>query len=372
MGRVRARDGIEIELSTGDVVVADAGRPAGDVNVLSHAHGDHLYDELPAGDGAGGDDDGGNDDAAGNGDGLVCSALTARLAEARRPDGGSVPRIDHPFVEQVPAGHVAGSRATVVTDPEDGTRYCYTGDVSTRDRFFLDGFDPGTVDADVLVIETTYGDSDYVFPEQAAEERALVDWLDDEYDRPAFLFGYALGRAQELELLVGRSGRDRLFTTDAVARLNEVIADYVDVDAGGGTADRSGTVGRGVDHTPSSFGAERFDTDVDLGPGDVVVFPSSLNNANWVERLRESVGALTVGASGWAVDTAYRFRGDYDETFVLSDHCDFTELVEIVGTIDPDRVYTQHGFADAFASHLVSLGYEARSLVRDQTALDDF
>lgn len=323
MPTVRHRDGIHVDLADGRTLVADARRPAGEVNVLSHAHGDHLFANAPGA--------------------VVCSELTARLATVRR--GSRVEVTAHPAVELHPAGHVAGSRAALV-ETGDGT-VLYTGDVSTRDRFFLEGFDPPA--ADVLVIESTYGEPGYVFPPQSELEARIVDWLDD-VRSPVLLFGYSLGRAQALQLLVGRSDRQRLFVTDSIARTNAPIADALGVD----------------------FGAQPWGDDVELGPRDALVLPSTLARRAWVGRLRESTGALAAGFSGWAVDDSFRYRGNYDVTFPLSDHCDFGELIDLVESVDPDQVYTHHGFAEAFARHLTNRGFEATALVRNQTSLGDF
>lgn len=324
MPNVRYRDGICVDLASGETVVADAQTPRGDVNVLSHAHGDHLYAEAPGE--------------------LVCSELTAALANVRRGDD-RVTAASHPAVELHPAGHIPGSRATHI-DTGDGT-VLYTGDISTRNRFYLDGFEPP--DADELIIETTYGEPEYVFPPQSELEARIVDWLNDT-EAPVLLFGYSLGRAQELQLLVGRSERERLFVTDAIARLNEPIAAATGVE----------------------FNAERYGRDVELGPEDALVLPTQLSNLEWVDRLAESSDAVQVGFSGWAIDRPFEFRGGYDETFVLSDHCDFSELLDVVEAVDPDRVYTQHGSADAFARTLTAEGYEATALKQNQTSLGDF
>ncbi len=325
-GTIRYRDGIQFDLTSGETVVADADRPSGDVNVLTHAHGDHLFREAPAE--------------------LVCSELTADLARARREDAVfSVS--SHPAVDLLPSGHVAGSTAALVTDETTGERLLYTGDVSTRDRGYLEGFDP--VPADALVVETTYGKPEYVFPDQAALETEIVDWLDDT-DAPVLLFGYSLGRAQKLQGLVGRSERSRLFVTRAVARINRVVEDHLDVE----------------------FGAERYTEDVELGAGDALVLPAQTNNLSFVDHIARNTGAVKAGFSGWAIEESFRYRGGYDETFVLSDHCDFRELNELVRAVDPDVVYTHHGFADEFATHLTGEGYEARTLKRNQTSLGDF
>ena len=331
---VSLRDGVRIDLATGETCVADATEPAGDVVVLSHAHGDHLYAEAPTD--------------------VVCSKLTARLAAARRGDERPLARATHPAVEQVSAGHVPGSRATVVED-SDGTTYLYTGDFSTRDRFTLDGFDADAVasehDVDVLVTETTYGKPEYIFDEQQTLERRIVDWLNDSYERPVVLFGYTLGRAQELELLVGRSDRERLFVTEAIESPNRIVADA-----------------RGV-----RFGAERYGRDVTVGPGDALVLPAQATGLPFVDRIVEDTGAVKAGFSGWAVDESFEYRGGYDETFVLSDHCDFSELTATVETLDPEVVYTQHGFSDEFATYVdAELDVDARSLKRNQTSLDQF
>jgi len=323
---VTLRDGVVIEAAGVGRVVLDAEAPDGDVNATSHAHGDHLFDA----------------DAAP--ERVVCSETTAALARVRRPEA-EFTVADHPRVDLFPAGHVAGSRAVRVAG--DDRTYLYTGDVSPRDRSYLDGFDP--VPADVLVVEATYGRPEYVFPPQAELERQIVEWLDGTVDRPVLLFGYALGRAQKLQRLVDRSDRPRLLVSEAIAELNAAIESHVDV----------------------TLGAEEYD-DLDPEPGDAVVLPSGSARLDFVQRLAEENDALTAGFSGWAVEDSFKYRGGYDEAFVLSDHADFEELVDIVEAVDPDRVYTQHGFADDLARHLTSEGFDAQALKRDQTSLGQF
>jgi putative mRNA 3-end processing factor len=319
---VRYRDGIEIVLSDGTRVVCDADDPDGDVNVVSHAHGDHL----PEGEAT-----------------AVCSALTAALGSARREE--SLHRATDDRIELLPAGHVAGSRAALITDP-DGTRYCYTGDVCTRSRFYLDGFEPP--DADVLITEATYGEPGYVFPEHGAVETEIREWLDTT-SAPVILFGYALGRAQKLQLLADSAGRT-VYTTEAVLRVNEPIADHL-----------------GVEFPVAEYGEE-----TELGAGDALVLPMTTARIDWIERLAEESGAATAGFSGWAVDSSYRFRGDFDAAFPLSDHCDFEELCAMVAAVDPDRVYTQHGSGDSLAEHLTGEGYDATAIKRNQRSLSEF
>lgn len=352
-GSVTLGDGVRIETDVG-TVVADGKRPDNSIAVCSHAHADHLP----------------NASSAAADDGTVCSELTAALAGVRRSRGLAV--ADHPAVTLLPAGHVAGSTAALVDDGE--TRYLYTGDVCTRDRCHLEGFEPP--EADVLILEATYGKPGYVFPDHEEIERRIFEWLGDAMDRPVVLVGYALGRAQKLQHLVARSDRTRCLVSEDVAAINEPIeaADVAtfDADVLDGTAHDDGGGEPNPEHGDDDPALEPGDGDSALEPGDALVVPSSVARSDRVQRLVEETEALVAGFSGWAVGSSFRYRGGYDATFPLSDHCDFEELLALVEAVDPDAVYTQHGFADDLAKALVSEGYRARALRRNQSTLADF
>jgi putative mRNA 3-end processing factor len=317
-------DGLRIETG-GERFVADANDPGDGVALVSHAHGDHLYREPPAE--------------------AVWSDLTRALARVRRSDTALPARADHPAVDLFDAGHVPGSRAALVRGDR---RILYTGDVCTRDRLYLDGFDPPG--ADVLVVESTYGTPEYVFPPVEETRTAFADWVAAQGHRPVICFGYALGRAQEIEWLLADTDRERILVSDAIADVDAVIADHLDVDLPG----------------------ERYEDRRDLGTGDALVLPARLRGS-WVDDLIESTGAATAGVSGWAVDDGFRFARDLNAGFVLSDHCDFRELLDLVRTVDPAEVYTLHGSADAFADRLTrEFGYDATALKPNQTRLSQF
>jgi len=324
MGDVTYGDGLQIELDSGETVVADANAPDGDVAIVSHAHGDHLYRTPPAE--------------------AIWSPLTRNLASVRRPDVAVPERVDHPQIELLDAGHVPGSRAALI---EGDRTYLYTGDVSTRDRFYLDGFDPPS--ADVLIVESTYGEPEYRFPPTASVADDFLGWLAAHADRPAICVGYSLGRAQAVQHLLAESDRDRILVSPAIAEVNAVIEDHLDV----------------------SFPAAEYDGQADLGAGDALVLPS--RRGTWVDDLIEETDAVTAGLSGWALNDGYRFARDLDAGFPLSDHCDFRELCDLVRAVDPEAVFVLHGSTDAFAEHVTTeLGYPATALKRNQSRLSQF
>ena len=335
---VRRDDGIHFELAADDAgtltYVADASGAVGDVNLVSHAHANHTFRSTP--------------------ETVVCSAETAALIEART--GATVPFVEGTeAVTLLPAGHVVGSRAALIETDGAGDaghrRYLYTGDFSVRDRLYLEGFEP--VDADVLVMETTYGDPDYRFPPEAELQAEIRDWLADNDDRPLCLFGYSLGRAQKLQRLARRATARPLVVHEAIRTVNGAIEAATDL----------------------KFPAETlaFDDGRELRGDEIVVLPTHCARREWVEDLVDRHDGLKAGFSGWAVDESFRYRGGYDATFPLTDHCDFDELVEAVEAVDPDVVYTHHGYDAAFADRLRTVhDYDARPLLGDQTRLDQF
>ena len=365
---VRHRDGIHFELESSGAdaretdakprIVADARSAVGAINVVSHAHADHTFRSTP--------------------ETVVCSRETAAIAEARTGTGFEFVE-SAPGVDLVPAGHVVGSRAALlelaaVTGIDDDRTYCYTGDFSIRDRCYLEGFDPDAVDAGVLVMETTYGVPEYRFPPQKALEAEITDWIRDNDDRPLFLFGYSLGRAQKLqwlarEALVGA----RADGTDATADGN--VRGDLDLEREILVSDSIRDVNRAIESATDgrlSFPGRPYDSLRGL-TDEIVVLPSNQARADWVEAAVDREDALKAGFSGWAVDDSFLYRGNYDVTFPLTDHCDFDELLETVRAIDPDTVYTHHGFDEAFADVLeTEHGYRARPLKRDQTTLEEF
>ncbi|MGC4071757.1 MAG: hypothetical protein QM760_04440 [Nibricoccus sp.] len=161
----------------------DAHHPV-ERSFVSHAHFDHLAPHRE----------------------ILCSEGTARLMRARMP----AERLEHilPFghTEQLttdttvtlhPAGHIHGSAQSILAHPDHGT-LLYTGDFKLRRG--LSAEPCATPHADVLIMETTFGRPQYVFP---PTEKILADItafcraaLEDK-ETPV-LFGYSLGKSQEL------------------------------------------------------------------------------------------------------------------------------------------------------------------------------
>jgi len=319
---ISEKDGIHI--SGDERFVADSRKALGDVNIASHAHMDHAF----------------------QGDGkVVASKLTGKLLESRL--GRELKICEHPDVELIDSGHILGSKAALIETDEK--RILYTGDVSTRDRAYIKGFKP--VEADILITESTYGIPAYSFPPQEEIENKIKDWI-QETSSP-YLFAYSLGKAQKIQYLVQQVTDRPIVAHGSVMKMNKVVEK----------------------HTDLNFDALPYGKNKDmLENGDgVFIGPTSFSKKNALNKLVNTSDGVKAGFSGWATTDAYKYRGNYDKVFPFSDHCGFDELVDMVHAVNPDKVYTHHGFDSEFASFLKrEESINARALKANQTSLTEF
>lgn len=320
-------DGIKIALENGPTLIADGRSDTADYQIISHAHFDHLTTNLSGS--------------------ILCSPTTKALIETRTDTPITNHSTTAPTVTLLPSGHILGSRAALIQNTE---RILYTGDVCTRSRYYLEGFTPP--DADILIIETTYGIPTYEFPDQPTLESHINDWITANHDSPLFLFGYSLGRAQKLHYIAdNHPAINSIYVADPIAAINQSLSDTTEI----------------------TFTAEKFQQTETYGAGDAIILPTQYSRRDDINSIIDSSNGVKAGFSGWAVTDTYRHRGDYDITFPLSDHCDFTELLDIVTSVDPDRIYTHHGFSTEFATYLTQeYDYVAQPLLKNQTTIDSF
>ena len=302
-----------------------AGRA--DFTFVSHAHVDHMH--TPS-----------------RGERIIASRATRELAAARGYELGETQESAE-GVELLDSGHILGSRAIKIED-----EVFYTGDASGRERAFLGRCT--TRRARVLIMETTYGSPEYIFPQTAKLVREVNSFISEAYDlgRPVVLMGYPLGKAQLLSYYF--SSWSPLFVHEAVARMNSIHTRH-------GVKLKEGTVfdpAKDLDNLPQ-------------GPW-TLISPMSSGRSRVMSHLKRKHGAVLVAFSGWALGGGYSRSLAVDRAFPLSDHCDYPELMKLVQDISPEMVYTTHGFATGFASDLRRVGFSARTIAPYQSSLYDY
>lgn len=286
---------------------------------VSHAHADHFARHESA----------------------LCSDVTAELVKRRfhLPEGRieavsfHVPVVRDGFrLRLLPAGHISGSAMLHVTRIKDNATLLYTGDFKTRrgrtseSVIFLN--------ADTLVMETTFGLPNYEFPNLMETEASILGFIHDAFadGETPVLFGYSLGKAQEALALVTEHGIPAL--------LHPTVAAMT-------TACREA----GVETLP-----EPVEFDGHAPPGHVIIAPP---NAIRSKLLRGLKAKRTAMLTGWAMQPGSKFRYRVDEVFPLSDHADHPGLMECIKRVRPKRILTVHGFAKEFASELRAKGLDA-------------
>ena len=239
-----------------------------------------------------------------------------------------------------PAGHCLGSAQTLVVSRATGHRLLYTGDIKTRPSPTNEPLE--TVQADTLVIESTYGHPDYVFPSQeqtlATASRTLRTWL-SHGERPVAL-GWRLGKAQELLHHLLTEGFDVVVEPaiyQAVEAYREAGVEF------------PGNVHPFDGHWPE---------------GTVALFPPGRSS----RALRDYRYLRTMELTGWAASARpHHWRRPADADLPFSDHADYNELLAYVEAVNPSQVYTVYGFTE-LAAKLRSMGYPAVHLDGKGTA----
>ncbi len=85
----------------------------------------------------------------------------------------------------------------------------------------------------------------------------------------------------------------------------------------------------------------------------------------FVQHMKSRYDAITIGFSGWSQSPRFAFARQHDYSIPLSDHCDYNELLQLVKTCAPEKIYTVHGFVEEFASDLAKMGYDAKPLTEN-------
>jgi putative mRNA 3-end processing factor len=282
---------------------------------ISHAHSDHIARHELA----------------------LCTPATAELYQLRL---GCRPTLAIPYRQPIewgglqlttfPAGHCLGSAMLLAEDGDQSL--LYTGDFklgqsATAERAELPH-------ADILVIESTYGTPQYRLPprEQAVEELiALVRKTIDEGAVPV-IYAYILGKAQEITRLL--TGADI-----PVLQHRKIFE-----------------VSRVYEQCGVSLGRyELFEGEVK--PGWALIVPPGMG---WLDDLGRQV---RFAVTGWAIERGAKYRFRVDHAIPLSDHADYTELLEAVKIIAPRVVYCTHG-PDSFVDRLRDEGHDAHPLGR--------
>ncbi len=247
-------------------------------------------------------------------------------------------------VQLVDTGHILGSRGLLINND-----LFYTGDISIRERAFMKAQQIPKVKT--LIIESTFGKPQYVFPSISDIIHETNKIISHMYDRgiPVLLMGYPLGKAQLLEYLFEHW--EPFYSHDSVAKINFIYRKY----------------GVPLRDTMVFSEAEKKGLLAKTKPW-VMVCPIMHSKSTFVNLMKKKYGAVSIGFSGWALDERYGHSMGFDYSLPMSDHCDFLELLKVVESSGANKIYTFHGFSAEFAKSLKNLGFDAEAVNRSEGA----
>ncbi|HLD59009.1 MAG TPA: MBL fold metallo-hydrolase [archaeon] len=241
------------------------------------------------------------------------------------------------------SGHVLGGSSVLVE--ADGKNIAVTSDFKLQDSLIQKKAE--ILQCDSLVIESTFGLPCYSFPSREKVYEEMVKWISEKTKNSfVVLAGYSLGKAQELTAVCSQFAGITPIVHESIFKNNKVY--------------ESNGVKLG----------EYLKLDHNLKESSVLIMPPSLAKPELLNVLEETLHKkiFSAFATGW------QNRGGYSKVFPLSDHADFSQLLEYVKTANPKNVFTVHGYAREFA-HFVQrrLGISARPLEEcAQKTLEEF
>ncbi len=350
-------DGLKLKLGDEQYHIDGKRLQADYINLISHAHSDHIPDESEV-------------------NKVVCSKITADLVNMRSKT--ALEACDHPTVELLDSGHILGARMFKISTARE--TLLYTGDFSTKKRYFTEGAKPKRCDS--LVLECTFGKEEFRFPKLDDVLREMRDWIDDNFikDRPVLIFAYSLGKAQEL---LHYFSDYNPYVAPSIWGINKVLEKHNitfrcrqfpdEIDR---MSLKEPEKNENVDEAPKKKKKSdyvKLDNVLDLKnrPFLMIASPQSRNLRHVMFWLRR--GMATCAASGWAISPSFKYSMGVERAFPISDHADYDELIEFVKGCSPKKVYCWHGYATHFAVEVKEkLGIDALPLFNKQTSLGAF
>ncbi|KAA2240438.1 ligase-associated DNA damage response exonuclease [Chitinophaga agrisoli] len=232
-----------------------------------------------------------------------------------------------------PAGHIIGSAQVRVQQGNE--TWVVSGDYKVENDGLSGQFEP--VPCQVFITESTFGLPIYNWQPQAIIFSEIREWITENQraGKNSVLLAYSLGKAQRLLYNLKDAGI-RFLAHGAIAIPHEVL------------------LAQGYPLPP----VQRITPDTPKADlkDSLIIAPPSAAGTPWMRRFNPY--ALGI-CSGWMQVRGHMRRRNADAGFALSDHADWSGLLQSVKATGAEKVFTTHGFSSAFARYLTENGIPA-------------
>lgn len=231
-----------------------------------------------------------------------------------------------------PAGHIPGSAQ--IRLEKKGYVTVVSGDYKVQNDGISMPVEP--LCCHEFVTESTFGLPAFRWKPHEDLFTEIKNWwiANNQSGKNSVLIAYSLGKAQRLVKYLSDCGR--IIVHGAIYSMNQVLIN----------------AGLNISH------CERVSDVVDKrGLKNVLVLaPPSAIGTPWLRRFKPfSLGI----ASGWMAIRGIRRRRSADIGFVVSDHADWSGLMEVIKFTGASRIYVTHGYSDIFSKYLREIGFDA-------------
>ena len=248
---------------------------------------------------------------------------------------GEVLELGETEVSFHPAGHVLGSAQILIE--AGGLRIVASGDYKRSRDPTCPGFVP--VACDVFITEATFGLPVFKHPDASSEIAKLIASRDLFPARAHLVGAYALGKAQRVAMLLREAGYERpIYIHGAMDKLMDYYA----------------TEGVALGDIRKVAAADR----AQLG-GEIILCPPGALQDLWSRKFPDPVTAL---ASGWMRVRARARQRGVVLPLVISDHCDWPQLLASIRDSGCREIWVTHGAEAALIHWAQSQGLAARPL----------
>lgn len=210
----------------------------------------------------------------------------------------------------------------------DGKSFGYTGDLCFESRLGI-GNSEIMKHCDVLVIDSTFGSRDFVFPTRKEIYKRILMWIQDTLSNGAVpcISARPLGTTQELIKLINLS-----------------------------------SIGAEIGLSPMSYKVTGICKKYNYtGEFKLKVQPDCSNNNGKMVFIKP-FGQLNTLKSSEAVCSGWTIKMNQNNVFPLSNHSDFKQIIEYVKLSNPKQVYTVFCGNNDIADSLTQLGFDAKKL----------
>ncbi len=276
---------------------------------------------------------------------VIATPDTIAIMACRYGEGFTQKRVELPYAQAIhigearvtlyPAGHILGAAQVLIE--YGGARLTVSGDYKRRLDPTACEFEP--VPCDVFVTEATFALPVFCHPDPRHEIEKLLTSLKIFPGSCHTVGCYSLGKTQRLIAELRRAGYDKtIYLHGALMRLTQLYEE------------------RGVALGPYELVTK--DNRKNLG-GEIVLCPPSALADRWSRSLPDAVPAA---ASGWMQIRARAKQQRVELPLIISDHCDWHELIETIHETGAGEIWVTHGREEALVHYCRKSGMQARAL----------